>query len=106
MEEIYTTIYMPSEEEVNIHLQPIDGYTMDRYDFTCEVFCSPIRKQVITKKDMNRVDENNYTLWMKTSSIGVGRVKIKVLAQIPNIYLENGFRQVTTYLDPRVEIKD
>ena len=106
MTEKLTVLYLPSDEEINIHLEPIDGYTMDKYDFTCEVFCSHMRKQVIEKKDMTRIDSDNYRLWLKTEPIGVGRVKIKVLAKIPNAYVDGGIRHVTTYLDPHIEIKD
>lgn len=106
MEDKLSIVYIPSEEELNISLYPIDGYSMDEYDFTCEIFCSTFRKQVIEKNDMERIDANNYRVWMKTSMIGIGKVKVRVVARIPNDKCDDGFRDVVTYLDPRVEIKN
>lgn len=106
MEDVYTTIYKPSEEEVNIHLYPIDGYTMDEYDFTCEIFCSSTRKQILSKSDLRRVDENNYVAIVETAKIGVGKVKIRVLARVPNDNFDDGYRDVVTYLNPKLEVKD
>ena len=105
MEDVYTTIYTPSEVEVNIHLYPIDGYTMDEYDFTCEIFCSSMRKQILHKSDLRRVDENNYVAIVDTSKIGVGKVKIRVSARVPNDNFDDGYRDIVTYLNPWVEVK-
>lgn len=106
MEDGYTTIYTPSEEEVNISLYPLDGYSMDEYDFTCEIFCSSMRKQVLRKNDLRRVDENNYVAIVDTAKIGVGKVKIRVSARVPNDNFDDGYRDVVTYLDPKIEVKD
>lgn len=106
MEDKLSIVYVPSEEEVNISLYPIDGYTMDEYDFTCEIFCSSMRKQILSKSDLRRVDENNYVAIVETAKIGAGKVKIRVLARVPNANFDDGFRDVVTYLDPKTEIKD
>lgn len=106
MEDKLSIVYIPSEEEVNIHLYPIDGYTMDEYDFRCEIFCSSMRKQMVAKKDLRRIDESNYVAKIYTTEIGAGKVKIKVLARIPNSNFDDGFRDVATYLDPKIEVKD
>ena len=106
MEDTLSVVYTSSDEELNISLYPIDGYNMDEYDFVCEIFCSPLRKQIVHKKDMERIDASNYRVWMKTSVIGVGNVKVRVLAKIPNAKCDDGYRDVVTYLNPMVEIKD
>ena len=99
-------IYTPSDEEINIHLYPIDGYTMDEYDFTCEIFCTSLRKKTLRKRDMRRVDESNYVAKLNTAEIGVGAVKIRVLARIPNVNYDDGYRDVVTYLDPKIVIEE
>ena len=97
--------HLGSDEEVNIHLYPIDGYTMDEYDFTCEIFCSSARKQVVPKNKMERVNANNYRVWVHTSLVGIGNVNIRVVAKIPNARCDDGYRDVVAYLDPNMEIQ-
>lgn len=96
--------YLGSEEEINISLDLIDGYAMDDYDFTVEVYCSSYRKQTFGKRDARRVDADNYKIVVDTNVIGVGDIKIRVVARIPNIEYPDGYREAVTYLDPNVSV--
>lgn len=96
--------YLGSEEEINISLDPIDGYAMADYDFTIEVYCSSLKKQIFTKEQATKIDDNNYTVIVETIKIGVGDVKIRVVGRIPNISYPGRYRDVVTYLDPNMRI--
>jgi hypothetical protein len=97
--------YLGSEEEINISLDLIDGYAMDDYDFIVETYCSSYRKQTFRKRDARRVDANNYKIIVDTNIVGVGDMKIRVIARIPNIEYPDGYREAVTYLDPNVTVK-
>ena len=96
--------YLGSEEEVIISLDLIDGYAMAEYDFTIEVYCSSLKKQIFTKQQARRIDDNNYSVIVDTNIIGVGDVKIRVVGRIPNSSYPDGYREVVTYLDPNTRI--
>jgi hypothetical protein len=96
--------YLGSEEEVNISLDLIDGYAMADYDFTIEVYCSSLKKQIFTKQQATRIDDNNYTVIVETIKIGVGDVKIRVVGSVPNRSYPGKYRDVVTYLDPNMRI--
>lgn len=85
-------IILGTEIKLNIHIEPIDGLTMDDYDFQCDVFTSPSRRTTISKQDAKRVDENNYIIMINTRSIGVGNLKCEVSAQIPDGDFDDALR--------------
>lgn len=93
-----------NKEEINISLDIIDGYAMDDYDFNIEAYCSSLRKQTFSKRDARRVDADNYKIIVDTNVVGVGDIKIRVVARIPNIEYPDGYRDAVTYLDPNVTV--
>lgn len=98
--------YLGNEEEVNISLDPIDGYAMvdDDFDFTIEVYCSSLKKQIFTKDQARKEDDGTYTVFVETIKIGVGDVKIRVVGSVPNRSYPGKYRDVVTYLDPNMRI--
>ena len=58
--------------------------TMDDYDFSLEVYCSQKRVVTISKKDLIRMDSENYVALIDTSELGAGDIKCKVIAYIPD----------------------
>lgn len=81
-----------TELKLNIHLAPIDGMTLDGYDYTTEVFCTPKRSIVVKKSDTIRVDEENYLVRVDTNVTGVGRLACRIIAQIPDGDFDDGYR--------------
>lgn len=57
---------------------------MDDYDFSLEVYCSQKRVVTISKKDLIRMDSENYVALIDTSELGAGDIKCKVIAYIPD----------------------
>lgn len=81
-----------TEKVLNLHLEPISGYTMDDYDFCLKVFCFAKRYVEIHKSDMHRVDGNNYEFIVDTAQIGSGKISAEVVAFIPDERFEEGLR--------------
>lgn len=85
-------VYLGTELKLNIHIEPIDGLSMDNYDFNVDVYVSQ-RKVVSTpKQDCVRIDQNNYIVRVDTNVIGVGDITVKVVAQIPDGDFDDGIR--------------
>ena len=85
-----------TEFTLNIHLEPIDGYHMEDYDFECEFFVLASKSVVIKKKDMQKVDKDNYKAVLEKENalkIGKGQIKAMVTAYIPDTNYSNDVRQ-------------
>lgn len=85
-----------TEFTLNIHLEPIDGYHMEDYDFECEFFVLESKSVVIKKKDMQKVDKDNYKAVLEKENalkIGKGQIKAMVTAYIPDTNYSDDVRQ-------------
>ena len=79
-----TNVFLGTELKLNINITPMGDITMDDYDFIVELYCSPKRTIIVNKADAIRVDEDNYIVCVDTNLTGVGELKCKVTAQIPD----------------------
>ncbi len=84
--------------KLNVNLPSIGGKSMDDYDFVIEAFVHPCRRQIIPKTEAIREDANNYIIRADTKVLGVGKVTLRVTAQIPDRDFENGFRPDICYI--------
>lgn len=79
-----TKIFLGTEIKLNISIPPFGNVTMDDYDFSLEVYCSQKRVVTISKKDLIRMDSENYVALIDTSELGASDIKCKVIAYIPD----------------------
>lgn len=79
--------------KINIHIDEIDGYTMNDMDFECLFYVSPNKTFTTLKKDMIKVDNENYIAIVDSEKLGIGKVMVKVTAYVPDGDFENGFRK-------------
>lgn len=85
-----------TEFTLNVHLEPIDGYHMEDYDFECEFFVLASKSVVIKKKDMQKVDKDNYIAVLEKDNalkIGKGQINAMVTAYIPDTNYSDDVRQ-------------
>lgn len=76
-----------TEYKINVHVEPVDGSTMDDFDFECTLYVS--KNNGVTFKKGNeavkREDKNNYIICVSSQDavkIGRGTVKMKFTAHI------------------------
>lgn len=74
-----------TEFKINVHVEPIDGLHMDDYDFSCRFYVYTNRVVRIEKKDMIRVDQDNYIACVDSSKLGIGAVMMRITAFIPDV---------------------
>lgn len=96
--------FIGTELKLNIHIEPIGKVTMDDYDFEVEVYCSPKRPVMATKKDMIRVDSNNYVVLVDTNEVGAGDLKCKVTAYVPDGDFPDLIRTEVVCIDTGINI--
>lgn len=85
------SVFIGTELKLGLHIEPIGNITMDDYDFEVEVFTSTKKVATITKADCIK-DANSYIMLIDTSELGVGEIKCKVTAHIPDAQFDDGFR--------------
>ena len=82
-----------TEYKVNVHAEPIDGLSMDKYEFECQFYVSPNKVITIKKEDMKQSEVNgqpdpdNYIAILdseKVKALGRGSVKFRFIAHIPD----------------------
>lgn len=85
-------VYLGSEVKINIHILPIQNYSMADYDWFIELFTksnSIIKKQ---KGECIRRDNDNYIVTLDTNDFGDGVLRYKLTAFIPDPDFNDGFR--------------
>lgn len=78
-----------TEYKINVHVEPVDGSTMDDFDFECTLYIYTNKSVTFRKGDeaVKRVDENNYLICVNSQDamkIGRGSIKMKFVAHIPD----------------------
>lgn len=97
-------IGLGTELKLNINIEPMEGFTMDDYDFVVDVYCSQKREQRIMKKDAIRVDEDNYLVRVDSASLGHGEIKAKITAYIPDGDFDDNVRTEVVFLATNISI--
>lgn len=84
-----------TELKINVHVEPIGGLRMSDYGFECAFFVYANKKVVIEKKDMKKVDDDNYLAIIdsaKGMQIGRGTINMEITAYIPDADFDDGLR--------------
>ena len=97
-------LLLNGDVKLNIHLEPIDGLTMDDYDFDVEVYCSTRNVLTFRKTDLKRVDESNFQLAFNTGDVGVGEIKVRVIARIPDGDFSDGVRDELWEMSTKIQV--
>lgn len=99
-----TEIFIGTKFKLNIEVTPIDGVTMDDYDFEIDVWASSKRVVHYTKEDTIRVDANNRMVRVDTEELGAGDLKYKIRAIVPDGDFQDGLRPEVHMADTGLKI--
>ncbi len=94
-----------TEFKINIHVEPIGGYHMDDYDFSCRFYVYSNRVIRLEKKDMIRIDADNYVACVDSQKLGTGQLYCEVTANIPDCDSPDGLRQEVEKVRTGIEIR-
>lgn len=106
----HNTVYLGTELKLRVGIEPMGDLHMSQYDFDIEAYCN--EKSVVTasKKgealtNLVKDDEDNYIALIDTSVIGVGKLKCRVVAYIPDTdFTDDGVRTEVTVTDTGITI--
>lgn len=86
-------VFLGADFSVAINAEPLSGLTMDEYDFEVEVWSSTRARSVKFKKSqLTRDSENSYVASLNSADVGLGPVKVRMIAQIPDGKFDDGTR--------------
>ena len=77
---------------------------MSEYDFTCVFYAYKNKCLEINKREMVKVDDDNYIAKVDTSKIGAGNLKMRFEAEIPDSDMNDGFRREVELVDLNIPI--
>lgn len=97
-------IFLGTEFKLNVNIEPIGDVTMDNYEFKIEAYCSSKKNVIIEKKDTIRIDESNYVIRLNSEDLGVGDLKCKITAHIPDGDFDDNFRTEVIIMDTGLTI--
>lgn len=101
-------IVLGTELKMRIHVDPIDEFQLQDYNFKVEVYTTT--SNIITfDKDSDNIilpDDNRDTcvVLFNSKDIGVGRVKVKITADIPDEDFKDGYRTEIAVEDTNIMI--
>lgn len=99
-------VFDGSELKLNINIEPFGGVTMDDYDFNCDIYCNKSENVIHYKKsELVRVDENNYIALVDSTILGVGTIKCKVTAYVPDNDFDDGLRTEVIAINTGIKIR-
>lgn len=90
--------------KINVHIDPVSQLYMDDYDFDCKFSTSVNRFVIFNKKDMVRIDEQNYYAPLDTSKLSFGKLYLEVTAYVPDADFESGYRKEKVNIDTGIYI--
>lgn len=97
-------VFLGTELKLNVNIESMGDVTMDNYDFVVTVYCSTSKAIIIPKADAIRVDESNYIVRIDTTTIGAGKLKCKVEAELPDGDFPDQLRTEVMIIDTGIEI--
>ena len=97
-------IILGSELKININIEPMSDLHMKDYDFICQFYVNQNRSLKISKYAMKQIDDDNYVAMIDTSQIGVGELKVKVTAYIPDTDFDDQLRTEISTINTGIQI--
>lgn len=97
-------IILGSELKININIEPMINLHMNDYDFICYFYVNQNRSLTVSKDQMKKIDDDNYVAMIDTSRIGVGELKVKVTAYIPDTDFDDSLRTEISTVNTGIQI--
>ena len=97
-------VFLGTELKLNVNVEKMGKVTMDDYNFVVTLYCSTSKAIIVPKESAIRVDDSNYIVRVDTTIIGVGKLKCKVEAELPDGDFPEQLRTEVMIIDTGIEI--
>lgn len=84
--------YLGEEIKVKVRAKPIDGMSLADYDWVALLWTSSYRVVEVPKRECIPMDDGVYVIPLDTMKVGVGSLKLKIVAELPDGDFEDGRR--------------
>lgn len=85
--------WLGEDIKFKISIKPIDGMTLDDFDWEIELWCNTNNKKVIEKTGTISIGNGAYFLCLDSNDFGIGILKLKLFSKIPDRDFEKGYRK-------------
>lgn len=90
--------------KLNVNIEAINGVHMSDYDFSCKFYTDIDNPVTIDKSQMIWKDNDNYLALLDTNAIGIGRIRARVTAKIPDTDFNSQLRTEIIDIDTGIVI--
>lgn len=105
--ENYDKVFFGTEIKLSVHIDPIGNNHMKDYDWKIEAWTNPKKLVLITKSENTKYeDEDTVIIEIDTSLIGLGPLKLRVIAEIPDSDSSESTRREVVGLATNILIVD
>lgn len=106
--ENYDKVFLGTEVKLNLTIDPIGENHMSEYDWEVTAWTNSRKHQNITSKDAYFYPgkPDSAIIEIDTAKLGIGQIKLKVTAKIPDVQSSGGCRTEVVILNTNIIIVD
>lgn len=82
-------VFIGTELKLTLSISPIEGVSMSDYNWEVDVFTSSKKVITLKKEDCVYLDDDSYLLLINSEDLGIGEIKCKVTAYIPDEHFQD-----------------
>lgn len=98
-------VFIGTELKLNLYFEPIENTRMRDYEFKVEAYCTtPEEGIALNKEDVKIIDDNNCNILIDTKEVGIGTLKIKITADIPDLDFKDQIRTEIACVNTGIKI--
>lgn len=93
-----------TELKLNVNADLGNGLHLSDVDFTARFYSSLGKSVTIDKKDMKKLDDDNYIAVVDSKKVGTGEYWMKLTVQLPDMDCEDGYRSEVVTIPTGVKL--
>ena len=98
-------VFVGTELKLNLYFEPLSNTKMRDYEFKVEAYCTtPEEGITLNEEDIKIIDDNNCNILIDTTEVGIGTLKIKVTADIPDLDFKDQIRTEVACVNTGIKI--
>ena len=98
-------VFIGTELKLNLYFEPLGNTKMRDYDFKVEAYCTTSEEGItLNGDDIKIIDDNNCNILINTTEVGIGTLKIKITANIPDLDFKDQERTEVVCVNTGIKI--
>ena len=85
--------YLGEDVKIGFHIKPIDGMTLDDFDWSIQLWCNSNNIKTLHKSDTISKGDGKYAVCINTEDYGVGVLQFKMDANVVDVDFKNKLRK-------------